>query len=210
MLTERFDAALLFAAALHKSQTRKGGQIPYLSHLLAVAALVLEDGGSEDEAIAGLLHDSIEDQGSIYPGGRAALRDYIRDEFGVAVAHIVKECTDDEGFEKHSVIPSAEQRELWWERKRKYAKEIAHKTPPALRVTAADKVHNAESILDSHAAVGPKVWNRFRTKSRQDQIDVYRDLSAAITARNNGLGDNQRSALPKRLVRAVLLMEQLA
>ena len=77
MLTQRFDSALSFASKLHQTQFRKGTQIPYLGHLLAVAALVIDDGGSEDEAIAALLHDSIEDRGDDYPGGRPALRAYI-------------------------------------------------------------------------------------------------------------------------------------
>jgi HD domain len=86
MLTERFDTALSFASKLHRLQVRKGTEIPYLGHLLAVAALVIEDGGSEDEAIAALLHDAIEDQGQYYPRGRDALRLYIRDQFGAVVA----------------------------------------------------------------------------------------------------------------------------
>lgn len=76
-------------------------------------------------------------------------------------------------------------------------------------MTAADKVHNAESILDAYAACGPDVWLRFRTKSRQDQIDVYRGLYAAIKTRNEALPPEKRTALPKRLLRAVLLMEGL-
>jgi hypothetical protein len=92
MVTKRFDAALRFAADLHKSQFRKGTETPYIGHLLAVTALVIDDGGSEDEAIAALLHDSIEDQGEHYPGRRTALRHYIRDQFGVVVADIVA-CT---------------------------------------------------------------------------------------------------------------------
>lgn len=209
MLTERFDAALCFVAELHRSQPRKGTHIPYLGHLLAVAALVIEDLGSEDEAIAALLHDSLEDQGHYYPGGREALRVYICDQFGPAVGAIVDACTDDEGFTKRSAVSADEERERWLERKRKYAQSIAHKTPQALRVTAADKVHNAESILDSYAASGPEVWLRFTTKSRQDQIDVYCGLSAAIASRNETFPPDQRTSLPKRLLRAVLLMEAL-
>jgi (p)ppGpp synthase/HD superfamily hydrolase len=209
MLTQRFDAAVLFAATLHRPQRRKGTDIPYLSHLLAVAGLVIEDGGSEDEAIASLLHDSLEDQGHCYPGGREALRVYIRDQFGAAVAAIVDACTDDEGFAKGSAITQEEERERWLERKQKYAESIAHKAPQALRVTTADKVHNAESILDAHAAMGPEVWLRFRTKSRQDQIDGYLRLSAAITSRNETFPPDKRTGLPKRLARAVRLMEGL-
>jgi (p)ppGpp synthase/HD superfamily hydrolase len=211
MLSKRFDAALCFVAELHRSQSRKGStRIPYLGHLLAVAALVIEDGGSEDEAIAALLHDSVEDQGYYYPGGRQALRVYTRDEFGAAVIAIVDACTDHEGFAKGLAVTLDEERERWLERKQKYAESIAHKTPEALRVTAADKVHNAESILDAHAASGPEVWLRFRTKSRQDQIDVYHGLSSAITTRNATFPPDKRTALPKRLLRAVLLMEELS
>jgi (p)ppGpp synthase/HD superfamily hydrolase len=208
MLTERFDAALSFAAQLHRTQLRKGTEIPYLGHLLAVAALVIEDGGSEDEAIAALLHDSLEDQGCYYPGGRKALRDSIRSQFGSAVADVVQACTDDEGFAKDSAVTPADERECWLARKKKYGEEIAHKSAQALRVTAADKVHNAESILDAHATNGPAVWSRFRTKSRQDQTDVYRELSIAIAKRNEELP--VKIGLAKRLIRAVGMMEKLA
>jgi (p)ppGpp synthase/HD superfamily hydrolase len=183
MLTKRFDAALRFAAELHRSQFRKGTQVPYVGHLLAVASLVIEDGGSEDEAIAALLHDSIEDQAENYAGGREALRAYIRSEFGAKVAALVDACTDDEGFAKGLTGTPAEERERWLERKRKYADSIAHKESQALRVTTADKVHNAESILDSQPAIGPEVWNRFRTKSRQDQMDIYLDLDGDCCAK---------------------------
>ena len=96
------------------------------------------------------------------------------------------------------------------DRKRKYAESIAHKTPQALRVTTADKVHNAESILDSHGIDGTEVWMRFRTKSRQDQVDVYRRLCDAIRARNDEFPANEKSHLPRRLLRAVDLMERLS
>ena len=210
MLTQRFDAALCFAAELHRSQFRKGVHVPYIGHLLAVAALVIEDAGSEDEVIAALLHDSLEDQGQYYPGGREALRNYIRSQFGAEVGAIVDACTDDEGFAKDSPGTAAEQRERWLERKRAYEKSIAHKTPQALRVTAADKTHNAESILDAHEAIGSEVWLRFRTKSHQDQIDVYRGLSTAITSRNESFPPDKRTGLTKRLLRAVHLMEGLS
>jgi len=208
MLTDRFDAALLFAAKLHRSQSRKGPKIPYLGHLLAVAALVIDDGGSEDEAIAALLHDSIEDQGRNFQGGREALRTHIRDQFGSQVAAIVDACTDDEGFAKGAAATPEEERALWLKRKQQYVESIAHKTPEALRVTTADKVHNAESILDAYAKVGQEIWNRFRTKSRDDTIDNYRNLSDAITAQNEKLTPDRRSGLPHRLARAVDLLEK--
>src|ERR1019366_533019 len=150
-----------------------------------------------------------EDQGHYYPSGREALRVYICDQFGAVVGAIVDACTDDEGFTKGSAVTADEERERWLERKRKYAESIAHKTPQALRVTTADKVHNAESILDSHEGYGPEVWSRFRTKSRQDQVDVYRSLYNSITARNEEFPASEKSHLPKRLLRAVDLMELL-
>jgi len=210
MLTEKFDAALLFAADLHRKQARKGTGTPYFGHLLAVAALVIDDGGSEDEAIGALLHDSIEDQGQHYPGGREALRTYIREQFGSAVADIVDACTDDEGLSKESMGTPQEDRARWLERKQAYVDGIGHKTAQALRVTAADKVHNAESILDAYSAIGPEIWNRFRTRSRADQTDVYEALSRAIDSRNRALVACERTRLPERLLRAVGLMKELA
>jgi hypothetical protein len=209
MLTERFDAALLFASKLHRAQCRKGPKIPYLGHLLAVAALVIEDGGSEDEAIAALLHDSIEDQGQNFHGGREALRAYIREQFGAQVAALVDACTDDEGFVKGAAATPEEERTLWLRRKHEYVVSIETKTPEALRVTTADKIHNAESILDAYAKVGPEVWNRFRTKSRNDTIENYRNLSDAITKKNEGFEPDKRSGLPYRLSRAVDLLEKV-
>ncbi len=210
MLTKRFDDALKFTAELHRSQIRKFGDIPYVGHLLGVAALVIDDGGTEEEAIAALLHDSLEDQGNRYPGGRAALRASIKQHFGDSVAAIVDSCTDDEGFAKGSAATPDDERKAWLERKQKYTESIAHKSSEALRVTAADKVHNAESILDSHAICGAEVWLRFRTKCRQDQLDVYSSLSAAITARNETFAPEARTALPVRLQKAVMLMNSLS
>jgi (p)ppGpp synthase/HD superfamily hydrolase len=210
MFSQRFDSAFCFATKLHGLQARKGTTIPYLGHLLGVTALVIEDGGSEDEAIAALLHDALEDQGDKYPGGRDALRGYIREQFGAAVAAIVDACTDDEGFKKGLADTPAEERLRWVERKRKYVESIAHKTPQALRVTAADKIYNAESIIDSYAAIGSKVWTRFRTNSAQDQIGTYRELSAAINARNDELRPEEHIGLARRLSRAVRLMETLS
>jgi GTP pyrophosphokinase len=157
-----------------------------------------------------LLHGSLEDQGNQYPGGRAALRNYIRNQFGAEVAAIVDDCTDDEGLAKDSAGTPVEERERWLKRKREYVNSIAHKTPQALRVTAVDKTHNAESIIDSHAAIGPELWLRFGTKSRQDQIDVYRGLASAIASRNETLPPDKRTGLSERLLRAVHLMESLA
>lgn len=144
-LTERFEEALVYASRLHIRQKRKGTQIPYISHLLSVAALVLEDGGDEDEAIAGLLHDAAEDQ-----GGKQTL-DEVRRRFGDKVAFIVENCSD--AFE--SPKPP------WRERKESYLEHLHFAPPEVRRVSLADKIHNARSILISLQKDGSKVWNRF-------------------------------------------------
>ncbi len=87
-LSPRYEAALVMAAQLHASQIRKGSRVPYVSHLLAVSSLVIESGGTEDQAIAGLLHDAVEDQGGLETLER------ISDHFGSGVADIVDHCTD--------------------------------------------------------------------------------------------------------------------
>src|SRR5574338_1076604 len=124
LLGARFDDALVFAARLHRRQIRKGTRIPYIAHLLAVTALVVEDGGDEDQAIAALLHDSVEDQ-----GGLATLEE-IRQRFGERVAGIVLACSDS----------TTSPRPPWRERKENYLAHLKHAPPDALRVSLADKV----------------------------------------------------------------------
>ncbi|HJT54943.1 MAG TPA: HD domain-containing protein [Ktedonobacteraceae bacterium] len=144
-LSIRFEEALVFAARLHAKQTRKGTPTPYISHLLAVTALVLEHGGEEDEAIAALLHDSIEDQGG------AATREEIRRRFGERVVAIVDGCSDTDVFPKPP----------WRERKEAYIRHIAE-APAAVRlVAAADKLHNARAVLEDYRIVGEALWKRF-------------------------------------------------
>jgi len=144
-LSTRFEDALTFATRLHADQTRKGTTIPYISHLLAVTSIVLEQGGNEDEAIAALLHDAIEDQGG------ASTREEIRRRFGETVVEIVNGCTDAE------VVPKPP----WRRRKEAY---IAHlrDAPASVRlVSAADKLHNARAILADYRSVGESLWKRF-------------------------------------------------
>jgi (p)ppGpp synthase/HD superfamily hydrolase len=130
VLTTRFDDAFRYAHALHQHQLRKGTTIPYITHLMAVAALVVEHGGDEDQAIAGLLHDAAEDQ-----GGAATLAQ-IRARFGDAVADIVADCTD----------AWTEPKPPWRARKEAYLRELPSKPPASLLVSLADKTHNAEAI----------------------------------------------------------------
>ena len=179
MLTERFDSALLFASRLHRHQTRKSGDVPYMSHLLGVASLVLEDRGSEDEAIAALLHDSIEDQGDGYPGGRDALRTEIAAQFGGKVLEIVNMCTDDDGYDKQDA-------HAWKERKQAYIDRFATANESVRRVACADKVNNIRSILADYREHGERLWERFRTKSRDDQFWYYGELLRVFRQTNTG------------------------
>src|SRR5215475_7357347 len=134
VLTDRFDRALLYVTYVHGGQVRKGTSVPYLAHLLAVAATVLEYGGDEDMAIAGLLHDAAEDQ-----GGNRRLDD-IRNRFGDRVAAIVRSCSD-------SLVEVSGVREEWRARKERYLHHLDDWDGDTLLVSLADKVHNARSIL---------------------------------------------------------------
>ncbi len=142
-LTDRYDAAVSWARELHAEQTRKGTTILYLSHLLAVSARVLEDGGDEDQAIAGLLHDTIEDQG-VSPAE-------IEERFGAEVARIVIACTDADTVPKPP----------WRERKEAYLLHLVDADEPILRVCAADKLHNVRALLRDLAEHGDEHWERF-------------------------------------------------
>ena len=144
-LSDRFDDALAFAARLHRHQKRKGSNIPYVAHLLAVCSLVIENGGDEDQAIAGLLHDAAEDQ-----GGETILRD-IEARYGAAVARIVADCTDS----------WTEPRPPWRARKQAYLAALPSKPAASLLVSLADKTHNAGAILGDYRVVGEALWARF-------------------------------------------------
>ncbi len=161
-LSERFEDALAFATRLHANQKRKGTQIPYVAHLLAVASLALEHGADEDEAIAALLHDAIEDQGG------DATRQVIRRRFGDRVTEIVDGCTDAE------VTPKPP----WRARKEAYIAHVRSATPSVLLVSASDKLHNARSILCDYRACGNDVFSRFSV-GYQETLWYYRSLVEA-------------------------------
>jgi (p)ppGpp synthase/HD superfamily hydrolase len=145
MLTSRYDEAFRYAHELHGTQMRKGTSIPYLSHLMIVSGLVIENGGTEDQAIGALLHDAAEDQ-----GGAETLQD-IRTRFGDSVAAIVSDCTDswDE--------PKPE----WRPRKEIYLAKLPAKPARSLLISLADKTHNAEAILFDYRVLGDALWDRF-------------------------------------------------
>lgn len=145
MLTDRFGEALAYASRTHRDQRRKRTDIPYISHLLGTAGIALENGADEDQAIAAMLHDAVEDQ-----GGAARLAD-IHARFGDRVAEMVDHCTDTD----------LEPKPPWRARKEAYIASLAHKPAPPLMVSLADKTHNAGAIVTDLAVHGDALWSRF-------------------------------------------------
>ena len=163
MLSERFTDALTFATQLHAGQTRKGNDVPYIAHLLGVASTVLEHGANEDEAIAALLHDAIEDQGG------AATREEIRRRFGDTVTEIVDGCTDSDTTPKPP----------WRQRKEAYIAHIPTASASVLLVSAADKLYNARSVLNDYRLIGDAVWQRFQG-GKNGSLWYYRAVVDAL------------------------------
>jgi (p)ppGpp synthase/HD superfamily hydrolase len=158
-LGPRFERALLFATRKHARQTRKGGGIPYISHLLGVAGLVLEAGGDEDLAIAALLHDVAEDCGGV------PMLNQVRRRFGRRVAHIVEGCSDAFTIPKPS----------WRERKEPYIRHLRTADADTRLVSVADKLHNARSIVADYRELGEQIWERFQGR-REGTLWYYRAL----------------------------------
>ena len=161
MLTTTYEEALILAAELHRTQKRKGSEIPYLSHLMSVSALVLENGGTEEEAIAGLLHDAIE--GAKDGPAAERVRTEIGDRFGVAVLSIVEACTDADAGEKavENQQDIEERRRRWRIRKERYIEHLETAPGPVLLVSACDKVHNARAIVRDVQVGGRGIFGRF-------------------------------------------------
>jgi (p)ppGpp synthase/HD superfamily hydrolase len=168
-LSATFEDAFHYAHEIHGAQTRKGNEAPYIGHLMGVSSIVLDDGGTEDEAIAALLHDAAEDH-----GGRERLAD-IQARFGPGVARIVEDCTDSWETPKRP----------WSDRKREYVEHARTLPGPSLRVAAADKVHNAYAILRDLRNVGDDVWDRFNAPA-DDVIAYYEGLVRAFRASGGG------------------------
>ena len=186
LLTERFDVALAYASRIHRDQIRKGSGIPYVSHLLGVASIALENGADEDQAIAALLHDAVEDQ-----GGPERLRD-IKEVFGKSVAQIVDDCTD----------ADTEPKPPWRARKEQYLASLAKKPVTSLQVSLADKTHNAGAIVEDLRVHGEQLWDRF-TGKREGSLWYYRALADAFADRIPGPASD-------RLMRFVNEMELLS
>ena len=191
-LTDRFDRALLYATHVHGGQLRKGTGVPYIAHLLAVAATVLEYHGCEDMAIAALLHDAVEDQ-----GGEPRLAD-IRNRFGARIAEIVRACSD-----SVADTSAGQPKEDWRLRKTRYVEHLGTADQDALLVSLADKVHNARSILRDlrEPEVGAAVWGRFKA-SRQDTLWHYRELAKAFMQYRPGQLAEELSEIVDALERA--------
>jgi (p)ppGpp synthase/HD superfamily hydrolase len=187
-LSERFTSALSYACDLHRRQARKGTQIPYVAHLLAVASIALEHGADEDEAIAAVLHDAVEDQGG------AAVEIEIRRRFGDKVADIVKACSDTDAVPKPP----------WRARKERYIAHIGAATTSASArlISAADKLHNARSILADFRSHGDDLWTRF-TGGRDGTLWYYRALVTEFAKAGE-------TALVEELHRVVSEIERLA
>jgi (p)ppGpp synthase/HD superfamily hydrolase len=173
LLTSRFDDALSYAVDLHRGDVRKGKPVPYVAHLLAVCALVLRDGGTEDEAIAALLHDVLEDHPA---DGRA---EEIEERFGRRVLEIVRGCTDTP--EEYRGGP----KRPWRERKELYIQHLRCAPPSVRRVAIADKLDNLQDLLSDLRSVNEGFWKRFNA-GRSDQIWFYRSVLEALGNADTG------------------------
>jgi (p)ppGpp synthase/HD superfamily hydrolase len=169
VLGARFSEAVRWASMLHADQCRKGTRIAYASHLLGVASLVLEDGGTEEDAIAAVLHDAVEDRG--------VAEAEIRARFGEHVARVVAACSDGLDGPRDSTD--------WKARKEQYLHHLEHDELPdgSLRVSAADKLHNARSILTDLRDHGSDMWSRFNAAG-EDQAWYYSELVRVLETRH--------------------------
>jgi (p)ppGpp synthase/HD superfamily hydrolase len=182
LLGDRFEDALVYALDAHRQQTRKGSPVPYVSHLLGVCSLVLEHGGGEDQAIAGLLHDVVEDQ-----GGLPRLAD-VDERFGPEVARLVEALSD-------SVTDEPDEKLPWLDRKVDYLAHLEHQDADVLLVSAADKLHNARTILVDRRREGEVVFERFSPVGEHGAAEgtrriawYYRSLADVFTRRLEGPG----------------------
>ena len=176
-ITNRFSRAVEYAREAHAEQMRKGTSVPYLSHLLGVSAIVLDYGGDEDQAIAALLHDVVEDQGERHLS-------IVREKFGERVARIVAACTDGNQSEKALAKTPEEKRANWELRKRRYLEHLKDESDEVLLVSGCDKLHNARAVLNDlrDPIVGRAVFDRF-TGRQSGTLWYYRSLSDVFKAR---------------------------
>ena len=178
VLGTRFVEALCLAVDLHSQQARKGSSVPYMGHLLGVCGLVIDSGGSEDEAIAAVLHDAVEDQGG------AATLERIRTQFGSNVAATVEACSDTD------MVPKPP----WRARKEAYVEHLRTAPTSALRVSLADKLNNLRAIVQDFGQIGGALWARFDPES--DPIWYYGTLLRVFEDRLRGPMTEDRLLVP--------------
>lgn len=198
-LTNRFSEALTLAAEIHRHQPRKGTQIPYVAHVIGVASIALDYGADEDEGIAALLHDAIEDApDSLGPSKAAVVRERILSAFGARVLDIVEGCTDAD------VTPKP----AWRKRKEDYIAHIADASASVTMVSASDKLHNARAVLKDFRADGVNIFDRFnREAGVAGTIGYYCGLVAAFRLRAPQLADSRLIPLIAELARTVSVIE---
>jgi len=192
MLSPKFDEALQYATLIHAGQTRKGTEIPYVSHLLGVASIAMEHGADEEETIAALLHDAGEDA-----GGKGRIAD-VRGRFGDRVADLVLSCTDTLETPKPP----------WRQRKKAYIAHVSEASASARFVSACDKLHNARAILRDCRIHGQRIWSRFSGK-KKGTLGYYRAWGEAFRQAGSD-ASRERNELVAELDRVVTELERLA
>jgi (p)ppGpp synthase/HD superfamily hydrolase len=185
-LSPQFEKALIYATRIHGGKLRKKTRIPYIAHILGVAAIAMEYRANETEAIAALLHDAVEDC-----GGAKRLRD-IELKFGKDVARIVEGCTDTDQTPKPP----------WLERKKTYVEHVRHASMPIKLVSASDKLHNVRAILMDYRKEGERLWSRFNG-GKQGALWYYRALV-------NSFNGKRMQPLVQELDRTLTELESLS
>lgn len=181
MITDRIAKALALAVEAHHGQSRKGTKIPYVSHPMAVASIALEYGADEDQAIAALLHDVIEDGGEKYI-------QIIEAQFGRRVLELVQGCTDGVP-DKNGIKPVA-----WKQRKEAYIAHLKEVSDDVLLVSGSDKLHNARAILHDLQTIGTSVFDRFKA-GKEETLWYYSSLSEVFVSRKAPMADALRVAI---------------
>jgi len=189
-LSDRFQAAVNLAFELHQNQLRKGSQVPYFSHLMGVSTLVLENGGTENEAIAALLHDAVEDQGGLPTLER------IKAEFGDEVADIVDGCTD----------AYTQPKTDWKERKINYLERLKTASDSVVLVSLSDKVHNSRSILRDLQKEGDTIWDWFKGK-KSGTLWYYQSLANIFDESSYSFLKQELRQLVEELITLAYLQE---
>lgn len=183
-LGDRFTLALEYVSYVHAAQRRKGSDIPYVGHLLGVASILIDAGGTEDEVVAGLLHDAVEDQ-----GGKPRARD-IAARFGERVAEIVLDCSD-------AIPEPGVEKEPYDQRKSEYQEHLRRCSDPSVYlVSAADKLHNLRSMLHDYRFVGEELWERFNATKAKNLANY----AALIDIYQHGPEDWRRRPIVEELV----------